>query len=241
MIKVNLLPQELRKKRKVPFFDKYFLYVFVCLVVGLVVLWFQTQQQQNEIETLQNEIARVESEIQRFSQQVSMVEQVQELRDKIATRIEAIKMLEIQRPFWVKTFEEFASLIPEFLWISEFVEVEKIVTVKGISYNLKGIANFIAGLINSEYFDDIKLNYIREQNTTSEGVTQYSFELSGNVVFATAEKYAGEFIGEEEINIKDELPPISSKVVPLGREALEQEKNAALDAVKKAKQEKPEP
>ncbi len=241
MIKVNLLPQELQKKKKIPFFDKYFMYVFLGLLVGLAGLWLQTQQQQSEIDTLESEIARVESEIQRFSQQVKMVEQVQELRDKITIRIDAIRSLEVQRPFWVKTLEELAGIIPEFLWMEEFVEVEKIVTIKGMSYNLKGIANYIAGLIQSENFDDIKLNFIREQATTAGKAMQYNFELSGSLVFTAAEKYAGEFVGDEE-PVEEESPqPPSSRVVPLGREALEKEKEVTLEAVKSIPKEQPTP
>ena len=232
MIKINLLPRELRKKKKVPFFDKYFMYVFFGLLIGLALLWFETKQQQTEIGTLETEIARVQADIQRYSKQVKMVEEAQALRDKIKTRITAIKTLDIQRPLWVKIFENFSELIPEFLWINEFSEVEKIITVKGTSYNLNGVANFIVGLIQSDYTDDIKLNFIREANSTQEGVNQYNFELSGKLVFASAEKYAGEFIAADTTE-QEQAPTITPKVVPLGRKVLGIEKNITLDAVKK--------
>ncbi|MCD6501035.1 PilN domain-containing protein [bacterium] len=232
MIKINLLPKELRKKKKVPFFDKYFMYVFFGLLIGLGLLWFETKQQQTEIGALETEIARVQADIQRYSKQVKMVEEAQALRDKIKTRIAAIKMLDIQRPLWVKIFENFSELIPEFLWINEFSEVEKIITVKGTSYNLNGVANFIVGLIQSDYTDDIKLNFIREANSTQEGVNQYNFELSGKLVFTSAEKYSGEFIAADTTE-QEEAPTITPKVAPLGRKALGVEKDITLDAVKK--------
>ncbi len=238
MIKVNLLPRELRKKKRVPFFDKYFLYVFVCFIVAIGVLWFQTIQQQTEIETLQAEISRVEAEIQRYSQQVKMIEQVQELKDKIQMRISAIQSLELERPFWVKIFEEFGGLIPEFLWIDQFTEVEKIVTIKGTSYNLKGVANFIVGLIHSTYTDDVKLNFIREKSSTAEGVTQFGFDLSTKLVVTSAGKYAGAFV-EDDIEDEVKEPSVSAKVVPLGREALAVEQERTLDAVKNIKPEGP--
>ncbi|HHS51044.1 MAG TPA: hypothetical protein ENN07_08015 [candidate division Zixibacteria bacterium] len=240
MIKINLLPQELRKKKKTPFFDKFFVYVFLGLVLALALLWFQTQQQQAEIETLENEIARVTAEIQRYQRQVELANEVQILRDKIAVRIDAMKSLEIQRPFWVKTFEEFAGIIPEFLWIDEFIEVEKIVTIKGTSYNLKGVANFIAGLIHSEFFSDIRLNFIRE-SAAAGNVTQYNYELSGNVVFASAERYSGEFIEQKEdgVIVAEEPISIPEPPQPLGREALEREKETTLEAVRKIPPEPP--
>ena len=243
MIKVNLLPGELRKKKVTPFFDRYFMYVFLAMVVGLVAIWLQTQTQQNEIEELSTEIARVESEIQRYSQQVKMVEQISQLRDRMTERINAIQILDVKRPLWVKTMENFADLIPEFVWITDFVEVEKVITVKGSSYNLKGIANFLVGLIKSEYFDNIQLNYIREQSGGGK-LPQYDFELSGDLIDKSAEKYAGVFLEQER---EEEAPPdqVAPKPAPVlepkGREALAEEKDEVMDAAKSIETMKPAP
>ncbi|RKZ29794.1 hypothetical protein DRQ36_07560 [bacterium] len=231
MIKINLLPTELRKKKRAPFFDRITLYVILGLVAVGFLLWLQTKSQQAEISRLDDDIARLEAEIQRYSQQIKMVEEARELRDKMKKRMEAIQRLDIERPFMVKMFENFSAIMPDFVWVEEYREVEKVFTVVGRSYNLKGIANFIVGLIQSDYFDGIKLNFIREQSSGKEEITLYNFELSGNVLFESAGEYAGEFVmvETEKETAKPKKP--SKGLIAKGREALDLDKDRAREAV----------
>lgn len=234
MIKLNLIPKELRKKKKVPFFDKYFLYVFAFLVVIGIALWLQVTAQQAEISRLDTEIARVEAEIQKYRQQIRKVEEARALRDKILTRMAAIQDLDVQRPLAVKMIEDFSSLIPEFVWIESFLEIERVLTLTGKSYNLKGIANLIVGLIGSEYFDQIRLTYIRSQGSTG-GVPTYQFELSSDVVFESAETYAGQFTSPTMIRTEsqegEDEPRGSGSILDKGKEALSLDPDLAKESV----------
>jgi len=234
MIKVNLLPTEFRKKKKVPFFDRYLLYALLLVVLGSIVLWVQSTQQQAEINRLDDEIARAEAEIQRYQKQIKMVEEYRQLRDKIRVRISAIQELDLQRPLMVKTLENCTALVPDFLQLTEFNEVERIVSIKGQAYNLTAIANLIIGLIKSENFDEIRLIFIREigQRSSSYGGV-YEFELSGNLIFQSMQEYAGEFIAPQltpEQEEEEDKP--KSGLVAKGREALELDKDRAREAVK---------
>lgn len=233
MIQINLIPKELRKKKKVPFFDMYFLYVFAILVLIGIALWLQTTAQQREIAKLDDELARVEAEIQKYNQQIKKVEEARALRDKILARMAAIQDLDIQRPLAVKMLEDFSMLIPEFVWIESFMEIERVLTLTGKSYNLKGIANLIVGLIGSEYFDQIKLNYIRDESK-SDNVSTFIFEMSSNVVFESAETYAGEFSSPTIERIPDQNRQETrrpSSIIDKGKEALSLDPDLAKESV----------
>lgn len=233
MIRINLIPKELRKKKKVPFFDKYFLYVFAVLIVVSIALWLQITAQQVEISRLDDEIASVETEIQKYNQQIKKVEEARALRDKMMTRMNAIQNLDVQRPLSVKMVEDFSKLMPEFVWIESFREIERILTLTGKSYNLKGVANLILGLIESDYFDQIKLNYVRDE-TGGGQVPSYRFELSCNVLFESAGGYAGEFIApayEKPIETTGDKPRRTGSIIDKGKEALSLDPNLAKEAV----------
>ncbi len=233
MIKVNLLPKELRKKKKVPFFDKYLLYVLAAIILVGIVLWVQTTRQQIEISRLDDEIAMVEAEIQKYNQLIKKVEEARALRDKIRRRMTAIQELDIQRPLAVKLLENFSQLIPEFVWVEEFREIERIATITGKSYNLKGVANLIVGLIQSEYFDQIRLNFVRDEAGKST-VPIYHFEMSANIVFLSAGEYAGEFIMPIEKPEETEGPKGKRArlgLVARGRDALELDKDRARESM----------
>lgn len=235
MIRINLIPKELRKKKKVPFFDKYLIYIIAILVVIGIVLWVQTTAQQVEIGRLDDEIARVEAEIQQYNQQIKKVEEARALRDKIMTRMSAIQNLDIQRPLSVKMIEDFSKLIPEFVWIENFREIERILTLTGKSYNLKGVANLIVGLIESKYFDEIKLNYIRDESP-AQGVSIFKYELSCNVKFEGAESFAGEFIspGFAPVPATEAAggPGRARSIVDKGKEALSLDPDLAKESVR---------
>ena len=133
---------------------------------------------------------------------------------------------------WVKTIEEFSNIIPEFLWVSRFSEVEKVVTVKGTSHNLTGVANFIVGLIKSNYFDNIRLTYIREQKIKAMGdVPVYSFELSGDLLFMAAEEFSGKFVSETADETAEEIVK-PDKLIAKGRDALGVDKDKAKESLK---------
>ncbi len=232
MIRVNLLPSELRKKKKAPFFDRTLLYVLVLLIGVGFLLWLQTTSQQKEISRLDDDIARVETEIQRYSQQIKMVEEARALRDKMKERMNAIQELDVQRPLMVKVFENFGGLVPDFVWIDEYREVEKYVTVVGFSYNLKGIANFMVGLIKSQYFDRMELTYIREQGKQKGDFPIYIFEVSGNLKLQSASEYAGQFVSTGETpDVSEEIPAGDDGLVAKGREALGLDADRARHAV----------
>lgn len=194
MIKINLLPTELRAKKKVPFFDRYLLYMLVIVVGWVLILWFQSLQQKAEINRLTAEITRVEGEIRHYNQLKKIVDEIQSLKSKIEERINAIQIIDSQRATWIKVFEDYGSLLPDYVWTEEFIEIEGLVTIKGRSYNLKSIASFIVGLIKSDFFDQIRLNFIKEQTTEKAEVPQFSFELSGKVGPKEGTGISGHFV-----------------------------------------------
>jgi Tfp pilus assembly protein PilN len=232
MIKVNLLPAELRKKKKTPIFDRFLLYIIIALGFISFALWFQNTQQIAEINELQSMITQTEEEIKRYEQQIKMVEETRALRDLITQRTSAIQIIDAQRSEWVDVLADFSSLMPEFLWIDEFNEVEKIVTLKGKCYNLKGIAGLIVNLIKSDYFDAIKLNYIREQSSEKQAFPIYNFEMAGTITYGnTGQAVSGQFVIDKPLEPETAKRKTGASLIAKGRDALSLDKDKAKQSV----------
>jgi Tfp pilus assembly protein PilN len=232
MIKVNLLPGELRKKKKTPIFDRFLLYIILILGFVSFSLWFQNMQQLADIAELKSLITQTEDEIMRFQQQIKMVEETRALKDKITERTNAIQLIDAQRSLWVDVLADFSGLIPEFLWLDEFVEVEKVVTLKGKCYNLKGIASLIVGLIKSDYFDQVRLNYIREQTSDKQTIPIYSFDMAGTITYnQTGQGVGGQFIVDKPFEKEEGKKKTGSSLVEKGREALSLDRDKAKRSV----------
>jgi Tfp pilus assembly protein PilN len=195
MIRVNLLPPDLQKRRKVQFIDSTFIYVVLAIVAELLFLYSYNMQQKMQISSLKEEITITEGEIKKYEPILKSVDEAILLREKIKQRTMAIQALELLRPLWVRVFEEFALVIPENLWFSsiKYAESDGKILMNGSSYSLKDIAKLLINLINSKYFNGINLSTIQkglEVNNTN----TYTFNLSMNLVRASAEASGtGEF------------------------------------------------
>ena len=180
MIKINLLPPELRKKKKVPFIDRTFIYGILVLVGEIILLYLISLTQQTRIAELDSKIAAAQLEFDKYKEKSVMLEKAQQLRSELINRMSAVQELENKRAYWVKNLTEFSSLVPEFLWIERFEEkTEGTIVCRGNSYTLKSIATFLVNLTKSDLFGNIKLGPINQ--TTIGKASGYSFDITMNI------------------------------------------------------------
>ena len=67
MIKINLMPPEFRRRRKVPFVDRILIYVLLSIIFQVMFLYFYNMQQKSAIKALNQQIQQTQSEIKNMS------------------------------------------------------------------------------------------------------------------------------------------------------------------------------
>lgn len=196
MIRINLLPPELRKKRKVPFIDRTLIYGILVLVAEIILLYLVSLTQQTKIAELDGKIAAAQLEYDKYSDKVAALEKTEKIRGELLNRMSAVQELENKRAYWVQILTEFSSLIPKFLWVETFQEkTEGVISCTGKSYSLKSIASFLINLMNSDKFSDIKLGPISQ--TKIGELSGYSYTLTMNL---PAQPGKGQQLGTFEVD-----------------------------------------
>lgn len=231
MIKINLLPPELRRKKKAPIIDKILIYVVLVLVAEGILLYGVSMKQRATINDLEDQIVVVQGEIRKYDRQIKLAEQAKALRDKMNQRMNAIQLLETQRPLWVKTLEELTVVLPDNLWYRKLSYDKERITLSGTSYSIRSIAMFIINLLNSKYFDKIGLQVIEKVGGAG-GVTAYNYNLSMNLILSSAKESAGEF-KIKEAETKKGAPAVKKGIdlAAKGKEALGVNKEEARKAM----------
>lgn len=176
MIRVNLLPPELRKKKAIPIIDVTLIYVIFAVILFFFLLNFITAQQKNKINALDRAIAQTNAEIAHYKEIINLVTEIEKVRETIQKRVGVIQELERKRFYWTRKFVELAQNVPDYLWLSTFYEEKDKITIKGSAFSIKSIATFIVQLLKNKVFDAVSLAFIKE--TATEMGKTYYFEMS---------------------------------------------------------------
>lgn len=176
MIRVNLLPPELRKKKAIPIIDVTLIYVVFSVVFLFFLLNFITAQQKNKINALERAIAQTKDEIAHYQEIINLVAEVEKIRETISKRVSVIQELEQKRFYWVSKLVQLAQNVPDYLWLSSFYEEKEKISLKGSAFSIKSIATFIVQLLKNKVFESVSLAFIKEASTEF-GKTYY-FEMS---------------------------------------------------------------
>ncbi|MBN2543538.1 PilN domain-containing protein [bacterium] len=225
MIKINLLPPELRRKKKAALIDRFFIYIFIALIAEIVFLMTINMTQNTRINELETILADTRAEIAKNKNQITLINELTKLKDNIQSRMNALQSLESQRPIWINTLENLASIVPDYLWFRTFAENNDKVDIEGTSYSIKSIATFLVALIKSSYFTNVNLSYIQKGELG--GYTIYSFKVDA-IMVKTPDMEKGEFYVPKE-QAEDKGP--TSGMVAKGKEALGLDREEARRAM----------
>lgn len=204
-IAINLLPRELRGKRRGIAFDKNltliaaFAGILVVLIVGVSVL------QGIKLKALDKKIADAQRRTDELNRNIELVDGLTDLKDKVLKRMSAIEALDRSRAVWVRVLEDLNRRVPDYLWLSLLMEEEsqdeatpdtstdgtvsspwleslaKRVTIEGYSYSLNSLASFLIGLMGSQYFENMELQYVKRAEVKE--YKTFSFQLVGDLYY----------------------------------------------------------
>jgi Tfp pilus assembly protein PilN len=207
-IEINLLPRELRRKRKGIAFDKKLTLVaafagaLVVLIVGVSVL------QGIKLKALDKRIAEAQRRTNELQKNIELVDALTDLKNRVLKRMSAIETLDKNRAVWVGVLEDLSQRVPDYLWLSLFREEElqsqatsdtsadsisssaqlepptRRVTIEGQSYSLNSLASFLIELMRSQYFDNMELQYVKRSQVKEQKT--FTFQLVGDLFYLPA-------------------------------------------------------
>jgi len=193
MIKINLLPKEMRKKKRVPIFDRTFIYGILIIVGEVILFYIASLSQQTTVAELDSEIATVQLKLEKYKEKITLLNEAEGLKKELTARMNAVQELENKRAFWVQVLTEFRSVIPEYVWVDRFEEKSTgLLNCLGRGYTLKAIAAFLINLLASEIFTDVEIGPITQQKI-GDG-TGYSFSITTKLKTTGIKTTLGKFV-----------------------------------------------
>ena len=185
MIEINLLPQELREKKKIT--DKFSLILYY-VAAGIVVLVFiniciisLTLIKNIQFKTLSKKW-------QGAQQQRQKVEEFREHSEMSAGDLQAIQQIRGSRVFWASKLNALSLLLPSGIWFNELSLDNKNFVIKGSIISLKQeemslINLFLTNLKEDKFFsrDFASLNLTSVQRRQLGGYEISDFTFTGSL------------------------------------------------------------
>lgn len=187
MIRVNLIPEDRRKKvrevklkrptLKIPKFDMILAFIILgAVVAGCVIVYLG---QQKVLRDLDGDIADAREELRDLEKERKMVEDLEKRQRELKEWIALVQDLNKGRALHFHVMDEINKARPEYMWIVLFEEKNQRFKLNGRTFSNYMISNFMDELNSSSYFNDVKLDEIKTTQEKEHSVI--GFQLSGNI------------------------------------------------------------
>lgn len=174
MVRINLLPVKISKKKETAKQQLAILLVAVAvvLVAGLGLYTFV----QAKVKATKDEIARAEGELQQLKDKIGQLENLKKLKDDVTKKLDVLSQLRKGKTGPVHRLATLSDATPEKLWLTKYTESGSNVSIGGIALDEDLIAAFMRNLQGSEDYTNVEL-VVSEQTEVS-GVKAKRFELT---------------------------------------------------------------
>jgi type IV pilus assembly protein PilN len=187
MIKVNLVPEEQRKKVRekkftkptfrIPKIDMILSVIFLGAVIVIFAGWYLRQKA--TLKNLDESIATAKQELAALEKERKMVEDLENRQRELKEWVTLVQNLNKGRSLHFHVMDELNKLKPEYMWFIQFDETNLSFELNGKTFSNYMISNFMDKLNASSYFSGVSLKEIRETEEKEHSVI--GFQLSGKI------------------------------------------------------------
>ena len=133
-----------------------------------------------EVDKVKGENASMKQELDQLSKTVKRVEEVDAMKADLETKLGVINSLKARKAGPVHMMDEISTATPEKLTLTGLSETDGRILLSGFALNHEIIAQFNSNLEMSDWFDEVFLIEIEEEET--EGFRFQSFSIQGELV-----------------------------------------------------------
>ncbi len=191
MIRINLIPEEERKKVKrarikkpvirIPGID---LIISILVLLGLgAALFFFNRAAEKSLSTLENNIKTSQEELRKLQKERQIVENIEKRQQELKRWISLVQDLNKGRSLQVHVMGEINKLKPDYMWFTSYEETSGNFKLNGSTFSNLIISNFMVRLKESPYFTDIRLEEVNEKTEKEHSILV--FTLTGKVLTNT--------------------------------------------------------
>lgn len=180
-IELNLLPAQFsrNKKKRLIKGEQILIGLLVFVLATTVVVLLQTDKQQ-EIERIDAQIRSVQVQIDANIGVKQTIDQLQQKKNSIQQRIDALRNISIQRDKWVLIMELLERALPSETWFDKIIQDRAdlhIIRITGKTYDFDSIARYMRNLEQDPKVGSVNLTNIQQAAFGEENVYSFDFFL----------------------------------------------------------------
>ena len=178
MIKINLLPVEDTRGQQAAFLQIALMGILILL--SLLLTYMVYNHYENNISTLEVRLQQTQAELKRLDKIIGQVSEYETRLKELRQKLDVIENLKKGKSGPVRLMDDLTTRIPTKVWVSEYKESNKQLSLKGLASTDEDVALFLGDLERSPYFENVKLD-----STTVDSDGKYkSFNLTCTVKYA---------------------------------------------------------
>ncbi len=177
MIRINLLPVRVSKKREA---GKQQLVLFALVVVlGVIVNFLWASSRQADLKARQARIAKTRAEIAQLDRIIGEVRDIKEAQKSLKEKLDVLDRLKAGRIGPVRMLDELATITPKRLWLTTLGEGGGTISLTGLAASIDDVSEFMSALKASPYFGEVELK--KTSAKVERGMRAVDFSLTAKV------------------------------------------------------------
>jgi type IV pilus assembly protein PilN len=178
MIRINLLPVRVSRRAEAVKTEL----VIAGLVCGALALMMLVAHVtiSARVNNVRAENNALKTEIEQKQQILNKVRELEKVAQEVQQKLTVIKQLKARKTGPVHMLDQLAIAAPEKLQILSLQEKKGKVDIEGLAVNNEIISQFLSNLEQSEYFENVYLNSVEQED--EQGVKLKSFSISAKLV-----------------------------------------------------------
>jgi Tfp pilus assembly protein PilN len=180
MIEINLIPQKIKKQKKMQ--TMYFLAGFAGVVIVAIMLG-AIFYQQTKISKIDSEIRKIDAESASLKDKIEEVKKFREKEDLYNKKKLIVEKLLNEQAYWIYVLDNIGEMVLPDMWLESMVQDKEknegtVIKIAGYSMSKIIIADFIKRLETNKRIMDITTVSIRENMDASSKATLVNFEIN---------------------------------------------------------------
>ena len=150
MIRINLLPVRISKKKEAG--KQQLLFFALAVVFVLVCNFWWSRNRVQELASREDKLKRTRAEIAQLEKIIGEVKNIKAQQAAVKDKLAVLDKLKAGRQGPVKMLDELARIIPKRVWLRKFDEKGDAATLEGSAGTIEDVSAFLAALKHAQYF-----------------------------------------------------------------------------------------
>jgi Tfp pilus assembly protein PilN len=176
MIKINLLPKKVQKKREVNT-ELVVMVCGLCCSIGISAgLYFKNE---SDLRYLNREIVSVKTQLSSMKTVFAEYSALEKEKKEMASRVSAVDRIKEGRAVATRLLYDLSSLTKDSVWLKKLQKNEARLTLEGRSVDNESICDFVEHLAKLQYLSNVELRSV--EDITEAGFPVKKFSIDGSV------------------------------------------------------------